>query len=126
MPERRGATRIGLLGRPIARAWDLLEVWLVDLSLTGARITLGELLPHRSSCTLTLPPTLGSLTLPAQVIWSATSAMNAAEFPTKPITAFFPRPISGVVTIWARLSRFAPLFRTLWESRKRAKVAVKP
>ena len=70
MPERRGATRVGLLGRPTARAWDILEVWLVDLSLTGARITLGELLPHGSSCTLTLPPALGSLTLPARVIWS--------------------------------------------------------
>jgi len=73
MPERRGATRVGLLGRPTARAWDILEVWLVDLSLTGVRITLGELLPPGSTCTLTLPPALRSLTLPARVIWSAPS-----------------------------------------------------
>ncbi|MFI5342403.1 MAG: PilZ domain-containing protein [Candidatus Methylomirabilales bacterium] len=72
MPERRSATRVGLLGRPTARARDRLEVWLVDLSRTGARITLGELLPQGSACPLTLPPWLGSLTLPARVIWSAT------------------------------------------------------
>lgn len=60
------------------------------------------------------------------ILWSATSAVNAAEFPTKPIAAFFTRPISGVLTICALLSLFAPLFRTLWDSRKRAKVAVKP
>ncbi len=71
VPERRGTTRVGLRGRPTARAWDLLEVWLVDLSLTGVRITLGELLPPGSACTLTLPPALRSLTLPARVIWSA-------------------------------------------------------
>lgn len=69
--ERRGATRISLLRRPTARAWDLLEVWLVDLSRTGTRITLAELLPQGSACTLTLPPALRSLTLPARVIWSA-------------------------------------------------------
>lgn len=71
MQERRRATRIGFLRRPTARARDTLEVWLVDISLTGARITLGELLPHGSSCTLALPPALGSLTLPARVVWSA-------------------------------------------------------
>ena len=68
--ERRRAARIALVGRPSARARDTLEVWLVDLSAAGARITLGELLQHGSSCSLQLPPTLGSLTLSARVVWS--------------------------------------------------------
>lgn len=68
--ERRRATRIALVGRPRAQAWGTVEVWLVDLSATGARITLGEQLPNGSHCTLHLPPPLGSLTLPARVVWS--------------------------------------------------------
>jgi hypothetical protein len=62
--------RIAMLGRPSARAQGFLEAWLVDLSASGARITLGELLPHGSPCTLELAPALGSLTLSARVVWS--------------------------------------------------------
>lgn len=69
--ERRGVPRIALVGRPGARARETLEVWLADLSATGARITLGELLHHGSACSLQLPPGLGSLTLSARVVWSA-------------------------------------------------------
>lgn len=69
--ERRQATRIAMVGRPSAQARGTLMVWLVDLSATGARITLGELLPQGSSCTLQLPPALGGLTLSARVVWSA-------------------------------------------------------
>ena len=68
--ERRRVPRIAIVGRPSARARGALEVWLVDLSATGARITLGEQLPHGSSCTLELPPALASLALPSRVIWS--------------------------------------------------------
>lgn len=69
--ERRGADRISIVGRLSARARGTQEVWLVDLSATGARIMLGELLPDGSSCTLELPAALGSLTLSARVAWSS-------------------------------------------------------
>jgi hypothetical protein len=68
--ERRRATRIAIVGRPSARARDTLQVWLADLSTTGARIMLGEMLHHGSSLALELPPTFGALTLSARVIWS--------------------------------------------------------
>jgi hypothetical protein len=68
--ERRGAMRIAILAGARARVPAPLEVWLVDLSATGARITLGELLEHGASCVLELPPALGSLTLSARVVWS--------------------------------------------------------
>ncbi len=68
--ERRAATRIALLRRLSARAQGTLEVWLVDLSLSGARITLDEQLPQGSRCSLELPPALGALTLPTRVVWS--------------------------------------------------------
>jgi hypothetical protein len=68
--ERRRVPRIAIVGHPSARARGAVEVWLVDLSAIGARITLGEQLPHGSSCTLELPPALGSLALPARVVWS--------------------------------------------------------
>ncbi len=68
--ERRGAMRIAILAGARARVPAPLEVWLVDLSATGARITLGELPEHGTSCTLELPPALGSLTLSARVAWS--------------------------------------------------------
>jgi hypothetical protein len=68
--ERRGAMRIAVLAGARARVPAPTEVWLVDLSTTGARITLGELLQHGAACVLELPPRLGSLTLSARVVWS--------------------------------------------------------
>jgi hypothetical protein len=68
--ERRGSMRIAVLAGARARVPAPLEVWLVDLSATGARITLGELLKHGASCVLELPPGLGPLTLSARVVWS--------------------------------------------------------
>jgi hypothetical protein len=68
--ERRGAMRVAILAGARARVPAPLEVWLVDLSASGARITLGELLEHGASCVLELPPALGSLTLSARVMWS--------------------------------------------------------
>jgi PilZ domain len=70
LQERRRATRIALVARPRAQAWGTVQVWLVDLSTTGARITLGEELQNDSECTLELPPALGSLTLSTRVVWS--------------------------------------------------------
>ncbi len=69
--ERRWAIRIAFVRHPSARAQGTLKVWLLDLSATGARITLGELLEHGARCTLELPPDLGALTLAARVVWSA-------------------------------------------------------
>ncbi len=69
--ERRWAIRIAFIRHPSARAYGTLKVWLFDLSTTGARITLGELLDHGSRCTLELPPELGSLALSTRVVWSA-------------------------------------------------------
>jgi hypothetical protein len=62
--------RVAILAGARARVPAPLEVWLVDLSASGARITLGELLEHGASCVLELPPALGSLTLSARVMWS--------------------------------------------------------
>ena len=62
--------RIAMVGRTSARAQGFLEAWLVDLSASGARITLGERLNRGSHCTLELAPALGSLTLSARVVWS--------------------------------------------------------
>jgi len=70
--DRRGGTRVRFRRRPTARAGNLLEARLVELSLSGARITLAERLPPGSGCTLTLSPALRSLTLPARLVWSAT------------------------------------------------------
>ncbi|HSD50543.1 MAG TPA: PilZ domain-containing protein [Candidatus Methylomirabilis sp.] len=68
--ERRSATRIALLRRLSAQARGTHEVWLVDLSLSGARITLAEQLVQGSQCSLELPPALGGLTLSTRVVWS--------------------------------------------------------
>ena len=42
------------------------------------------------------------------------------------LSIFFTRPISGVLTICALLSLFAPLFRAMWDSTKKAKAEAKP
>jgi hypothetical protein len=69
--ERRWAIRVAFIRHPSARAHGNLKVWLLDLSATGARITLDELLDHGFHCTLELPPELGSLALSTRVVWSA-------------------------------------------------------
>ena len=38
------------------------------------------------------------------------------------LSIFFTRPISGVLTVCALLSLFAPLFRAVWQSTRKAKV----
>ena len=70
LKERRRTVRIALVGRPSAHARENLEVWIVDLSTTGARIALGERLEQGSTCSLELPPMLGSLMLSTRVVWN--------------------------------------------------------
>lgn len=53
-----------------ARALATLEVRLVDLSITGARIEHGEILRPGSRCTFHLPPAVGSGVLSARVVHS--------------------------------------------------------
>ena len=72
MPEaqdRRGVPRTRVGGHPGARVRDLREVWLLDLSPTGARIEHLGLLRPGARCALDLPPRGGALGLPAQVVW---------------------------------------------------------
>jgi hypothetical protein len=69
--ERRWAIRVAFIRHPSAQVHGTLKVWLVDLSASGARITLDTRLDHGSRCTLDLPPELGSLTLSARVVWSS-------------------------------------------------------
>jgi hypothetical protein len=67
--ERREVQRIAVPRRPRAQAREVQEVRLLDLSLKGARIEHLDLLRPGEPCHLQLPPTLGSLSLAAQVVW---------------------------------------------------------
>jgi hypothetical protein len=68
--ERRGARRVSVSGHFGSRALASLEVRLVDLSVTGARIEHGELLRPGSHCTFHMPPAVGSEILSARVVHS--------------------------------------------------------
>jgi hypothetical protein len=69
-PERRNATRILVTGRLGARARATLNVRLLDLSRTGARIEHSDLLRPGATYALELPPALNSLVLTARVVHS--------------------------------------------------------
>ena len=69
-PERRKATRILVTGRLGARARATLNVRLVDLSRSGARIEHSGLLRPGATYAFELPPALGSLVLTAKVVHS--------------------------------------------------------
>ncbi len=69
--ERRAAPRIPVSGKLGARARATLDVRLIDLSLTGARIEHGELLRPGTTCTFQLPPAIGSVVVSARVVHSA-------------------------------------------------------
>jgi hypothetical protein len=69
-PERRRATRILVTGRLGARARATLNVRLVDLSRSGARIEHSGLLRPGATYAFELPPALGSLVLTAKVVHS--------------------------------------------------------
>src|SRR5574341_1801790 len=68
--ERRRAPRIPITVNVGAKARTTLEVRLVDLSVTGARIEHRELLRPGSACAFQFPPAIGSLVLSARVIHS--------------------------------------------------------
>ena len=69
--ERRAAPRLPVSGNVGARARATLNVRLIDLSITGARIEHGELLRPGSTCVFQLPPAIGSVVLSARVVHSA-------------------------------------------------------
>jgi hypothetical protein len=67
--EKRAAPRTALPKDYIALASNAVEVHLVDLSLTGARIEHWGVLNPGVSCELRLPALVGHLTVSAQVVW---------------------------------------------------------
>jgi len=72
-PTQRGAPRFLVAERHGVRASATLEVRLVDLSATGARIEHDHPLTPGATCTFQFPPTLGSLVLFARVVHSMVS-----------------------------------------------------
>ena len=68
--ERRGAPRILVTGHFGARARATLEVRLIDLSATGARIEHDEMLRPGTRCSLQLPPAVGTAILTARIVRS--------------------------------------------------------
>ncbi len=67
--DRREVARTAVPRRPRVKASEVQEVRLLDLSLKGARIEHLDVLQPGAPCHLQLPPTLGSLSLSAQVVW---------------------------------------------------------
>ncbi|HSD50844.1 MAG TPA: PilZ domain-containing protein [Candidatus Methylomirabilis sp.] len=63
--------RTPVTGELGARARSTLDVRLLDLSTFGARIEHLDLLRPGSACTFELPPSIGTLTLAAQIIHSS-------------------------------------------------------
>src|SRR5574342_8586 len=70
MAERRRAARVAIPWHLNGWVSVSREVRLLDLSTAGVRIEHVEPLRPGSSCTLELPPPLGSLQLAARVVWS--------------------------------------------------------
>lgn len=69
-PTQRGARRFLVAEQLGGRAGATLEVRLVDLSATGARIEHAHPLTPGSDCTFEFPPTLGALVLSARIVHS--------------------------------------------------------
>lgn len=69
-PERRKAARVSIPARPGARTQATLEIRLVDLSVTGARIEHLVLLRPGSSVSIELPTAMKPQALVARVVWS--------------------------------------------------------
>jgi hypothetical protein len=68
--ERRRAPRLRVGGRMGAQARAWLDVRLMDLSLTGARIEHRDVLQPGSTCTFEFPPALGGLLVAVRVVHS--------------------------------------------------------
>jgi len=75
--ERRQAPRILVVGRLGARARATLDVNVLDLSRSGARIEHTDLLRPGATYAFELPPALGSLILTARVVHSAVVGTEA-------------------------------------------------
>lgn len=69
--ERRSTPRLPITANVGARARATIEVRLVDLSVSGARIEHVDLLRPGSACAFQFPPSIGSLVLSARVIHSS-------------------------------------------------------
>jgi hypothetical protein len=67
--ERRALPRTTVRGELFARLHDGRTVRLLDLSGAGAQIEHVAILRPAASCHLELPPSLGTLVLPARVVW---------------------------------------------------------
>jgi len=78
-PMKRGARRFLVAERLGVRASATLEVRLVDLSATGARIEHDHPLTPGVACTFQFPPTLGSLVLTARVVHSMVFTSEKGE-----------------------------------------------
>ncbi len=77
--ERRKDARIIVNGQLGAKARATVNVRLVDLSKTGARIEHSEILRPGATYAFELPPALGSLTLTARVVHSRVVGTESAE-----------------------------------------------
>jgi len=74
MPEfekRRSAPRILISGQFGARVQAILDVRVIELSATGARIEHGEVLRPGSACAIQLLSAVGSVILSARIVHSA-------------------------------------------------------
>jgi len=61
--------RVALSDNHTVRTHDGVEARLIDLSVRGAHVEHLGILRPGSLCILELPPELGSLLLPAQIVW---------------------------------------------------------
>ncbi len=68
--ERRTAPRVALIGRPGARTYDGVPVFLANLSTTGAGLTYFKPFPPGTALTLQFPPGLDGLRLAIRVVWT--------------------------------------------------------
>ena len=69
-PERRHSVRLTVPSELWGPGLGQHQVWLLDLSLEGARVEHVHPFPDRRLCFLDLPPALGGAKLQGEVIWS--------------------------------------------------------
>ncbi len=69
-PDRRGSPRFPIAGRLAARTHATLDVQLLDLSITGARVEHVDLLRPGFSYSLELQSALGAVVLPVRIVHS--------------------------------------------------------
>jgi hypothetical protein len=109
-PKQRGARRFLVAERLGARAGATLEVRIVDLSATGARIEHAHPLTPGSVCTFEFPPTLGGLILSARIVHSMALTDSAS---TEGGGVGQPRFQSGLIFVGVTAEQQAVLAATL-------------